>query len=86
MWMSPSLLRFCPEGFIGIGVPFGTDVFVRNFGSDLRSVVRAVENKWDNLLKGHKFFPIFWPNICLCCTTSRKILRDLLNIVYLTEE
>jgi hypothetical protein len=26
-----SLASFCPEGFIGIGVPIGTDVFVRNF-------------------------------------------------------
>jgi hypothetical protein len=26
-----SLDSFCPEGFIGIGVPNGTDVFVRNF-------------------------------------------------------
>jgi hypothetical protein len=25
------LASFCPEGFIGIGVPIGTDVFVRNF-------------------------------------------------------
>ncbi len=26
-----SLASFCPEGFIGIGVPIGTDAFVRNF-------------------------------------------------------
>ena len=26
-----SLDSFCPEGFIGIGVPIGTDVFVQNF-------------------------------------------------------
>ncbi len=25
-----SLASFCPEGFIGIGVPIGTDAFVRN--------------------------------------------------------
>jgi hypothetical protein len=29
--MSVSLASFCPEGFIGIGVPIGTDVFVWNF-------------------------------------------------------
>ncbi len=26
-----SLVSFCPDGFIVIGVPIGTDVFVRNF-------------------------------------------------------
>ncbi len=26
-----SLTSFCPDGFIVIGVPIGTDVFVRNF-------------------------------------------------------
>ena len=25
------LASFCPEGFVGIGVPIGTDAFVRNF-------------------------------------------------------
>ncbi len=29
--VSVSLTSFCPEGFIGIGVPIGTDAFVRNF-------------------------------------------------------
>ncbi len=32
-----SLASFCPEGFIGIGVPIGADAFVRNF-------VRAISN------------------------------------------
>ncbi len=26
-----SLVSFCPEGFVGIGVPIDTDVFVENF-------------------------------------------------------
>jgi hypothetical protein len=26
-----SLASFCPEGFVGIGVPIGTDAFVQNF-------------------------------------------------------
>ena len=26
-----ALNSFCPEGFVGIGVPIGTDMFVRNF-------------------------------------------------------
>jgi hypothetical protein len=25
------LANFCPEGFVGIGVPIATDIFVRNF-------------------------------------------------------
>ena len=25
------LTIFCPEGFVGIGVPIGTDIFVRDF-------------------------------------------------------
>jgi hypothetical protein len=25
------LASFCPEGFVGIGVPIGTDAFVQNF-------------------------------------------------------
>ena len=26
-----SLASFCPEGFVGIGVPIGTDAFVQSF-------------------------------------------------------
>ena len=26
-----SFASFCPEGFVGIGVPIGTDAFVQNF-------------------------------------------------------
>ena len=26
-----ALVSFCPEGFVGIGVPIGTDTSVRNF-------------------------------------------------------
>jgi hypothetical protein len=34
------LASFCPQGFIGIGVPTGTDTFVRN--ADYRWVLQIV--------------------------------------------
>jgi hypothetical protein len=39
-----SLAPFCPEGFIGIGVPIGTDAFVRNFvAKTCRAIIDDVE-------------------------------------------
>ena len=39
-----SLASFCPEGFVGIGVPIGTDTFVRNFISKTcRGIIDDVE-------------------------------------------
>jgi hypothetical protein len=39
-----SLVSFCPEGFIGIGVPIGTHGFVRNFVSKTcRDIIDDVE-------------------------------------------
>jgi hypothetical protein len=39
-----SLASFCPDGFIGIGVPIGTDVFVRNFvAKTCRAIIDEVE-------------------------------------------
>ena len=38
------LTSLCPEGFDGIGVPIGTDAFVRNFvGKTCRAIVDDVE-------------------------------------------
>ena len=35
---------FCPEGFIGIGVPIGTDAFVRSFvAKTCRDIIEDVE-------------------------------------------
>ena len=35
---------FCPEGFIGIGVPIGTDAFVQSFvGNKYRDIIDDVE-------------------------------------------
>ena len=39
-----SLASFCPEGFIGIGVPIGTDAFVRNVVAKIcRALIDDVE-------------------------------------------
>ena len=39
-----SLASFCPEGFIGIGVPIGTDAFVRNFvAKTCRAIIDDIE-------------------------------------------
>jgi hypothetical protein len=47
-----SLASFCPEGFIGIGVPIGTDDFVRNFvAKTCRSIIDDIE-KLDGIQDG----------------------------------
>ena len=39
-----SLTSFCPEGFVGIGVPIGTDAFVQNFvAKACRAIIDDVE-------------------------------------------
>jgi hypothetical protein len=39
-----SLASFCPEGFVGIGVPIGTDAFVQNFvAKACRAIIDDVE-------------------------------------------
>jgi hypothetical protein len=39
-----SLASFCPEGFVGIGVPIGTDAFVQNFvAKTCRAIIDDVE-------------------------------------------
>ena len=38
------LASFCPAGFVGIGVPIGTDAFVRNFvAKTCRAIIDDVE-------------------------------------------
>jgi hypothetical protein len=42
------LASFCPEGSVGIGVPIGTDTFVRNFVDKTCSdIIDDVENLGD---------------------------------------
>ena len=47
-----SLASFCPEGFVGIGVPIGTDAFVQNFvAKTCRAILDDVE-KLDDIQDG----------------------------------
>ena len=45
MWCRTSYkLPFCPEGFVGIGVPIGTDAFVQNpVAKTCRAIIDDVE-------------------------------------------
>ena len=46
------LSSFCPEGFVGIGVPIGTDAFVQNFvAKTCRAIIDDVE-KLDTIQDG----------------------------------
>jgi hypothetical protein len=38
-----TLASFCPEGFVGIGLPIGTDAFVRSFQTTCRDIIDDVE-------------------------------------------
>ncbi len=42
-----SFASFCPEGFVGIGVPIGTDAFVQNF---VAKTCRAIIDDVDKLV------------------------------------
>ena len=67
MQATPSLIHlsndvlldsFCPEGFIGIGVPIGTDAFVRSFvAKTCRDIIDDVE-KLDAIQDGFIHFQI----------------------------
>ena len=47
-----ALSSFCPEGFVGTGVPIGTDVFVQNFvAKTCMSIIEDVE-KLDSIQDG----------------------------------
>ena len=53
-----SLHSFCPEGFIGIDVPIGTDVFVRSFvATSCRDIIEDVE-KLDVIQDGFIHFQL----------------------------
>ena len=46
------LSSFCPEGFVGFGVPIGTDAFVQNFvAKTCRAIIDDVE-KLDDIQDG----------------------------------
>ncbi len=47
-----ALSSFCPEGFVGTGVPIGTDAFVQNFvAKTCRAIIEDVE-KLDSIQDG----------------------------------
>jgi hypothetical protein len=52
-----ALASFCPEGFIGIGVPIGTDIFVRNFEAETcRDIIDDVFNSLNERQGGVNLF------------------------------
>jgi hypothetical protein len=53
-----ALDSFCPEGFVGIGVPIGTDIFVRDFvAKTCRDIIDDVE-KLDAIQDGFIHFQL----------------------------
>ncbi len=51
-------MLFCPEGFVGIGVPIGTDAFVRNFvAKTFRAIIDDVE-KLDAIQDGFMHYQL----------------------------
>ena len=53
-----ALASFCPEGFIGIGVPIGTDAFVQSFvAKKCRDIIDDVE-KLDTIQDGFIHFQL----------------------------
>ncbi len=66
------LVSFCPEGFVGIGVPIGTDVFVQNFvAKTCRSIIDDVE-KLDTIQDGF----IHYHLLRFCQTTLPQYINS----------
>ncbi len=73
-----TLASFCPEGFVGIGVPIGTTVFVQNFvAKTCRAVIDDVE-KLDAIQDGfiHDQLIRFCQATRLQYTNSHILLRN----------
>ena len=67
---------FCPEGFVGIGVPIGTDTFVRNFVSKTcRNIIDDVE-KLDTIQDGF----IQYQLLLFCQTTPLQYVNSHIMI------
>jgi hypothetical protein len=63
---------FCPEGFIGIGVPIGTDVFVQSFvAKTCREIIDDVE-KLDAIQDGFIHFQL----LRFCQSTRLQYLNS----------
>jgi hypothetical protein len=72
-----ALASFCPEGFIGIGVPIGTDTFARNFvAKTCRAIMDDVE-ELDAIQNGFVHYQL----IRLCQATRLQYINShiLLN-------
>ena len=66
------LACFCPEGFVGIGVPIGTDAFVQNFvAKTCRAIIDDVE-KLDTIQDGF----IHYHLLRFCQTTLLQYLHS----------
>ncbi len=73
-----ALPSFCPEGFVGIGVPIGTDIFVRDFVTKTcRDIIDDVE-KLDTIQDGfiHFQFLRFWQTTRLQYINSHIMLNN----------
>jgi hypothetical protein len=73
-----SLASFCPECFVGIGVPIGTDAFVQNFvAKTCRAIIDDVE-KLDAIQDGFIHYQLlrFCQATRLQCTNSHILLRN----------
>ena len=65
------LASFCPEGFVGIGVPIGTDAFVQNFvAKTCRAIIDDVE-KLDSIQDGF----IHYHLLRFCQTTRLQYIN-----------
>ncbi len=66
-----ALASFCPEGFVGIGVPIGTDTFVQNFVTKTwRDIIDDVE-KLDAIQDGF----IHYHLLRFCQTTRLQYIN-----------
>jgi hypothetical protein len=73
-----SLASFCPEGFVGIGVPIGTDSFVQNFvAKTCRAIIDDVE-KLDAIQVDSNILTLtFFSIIVAFCSNSMLIAKLL---------
>ena len=69
---------FCPEGFIGIGVPIGTDAFVRSFvAKTCRDIIEDVE-KLDAIQDGFIHFQF----LRFCQATRLQYINSHIMLPY----
>ena len=70
------LVSFCPEGFVGIGVPIGTDAFIQNFvAKTCRTIIDDVE-KLDAIQDGF----IHYHLLRFCQTTRLQYTNSHISL------